>query len=79
MTVAEYEMYIASIDDMEHRAIDDKQIGDIPVFCHFHQHFPGLAQVCFTLGFLTEMISKMLVEGFLPYISSLVFVFEGMR
>eukprot|EP00434_Breviolum_minutum_P036817 symbB.v1.2.032637.t1/scaffold3945.1/size47733/1 len=24
--------------------------------------------VCFTLGFLTEMISKMLVEGFLPYI-----------
>eukprot|EP00434_Breviolum_minutum_P039803 symbB.v1.2.035358.t1/scaffold4741.1/size72342/3 len=24
--------------------------------------------VCFTLGFLTEMISKMVVEGFLPYI-----------
>ena len=48
MTVAEYEMYIASIDDMEHRAIDDKQIhsGLLP----FPSAFPWLGSGMFYIG-----------------------------
>ena len=48
MTVAEYDMYIASIDDMEHRAIDDKEIhsGLLP----FPLAFPWLGSGMFYIG-----------------------------
>lgn len=34
--------------------------------------FSPAKKVCFTLGFLSEMIAKMLIQGFLVYISALV-------